>query len=127
MAFGDLHELKKPNDPELLERLQAKLGEYRERLGGEIRHPKLAIIASPSYRTTIYKIDILTKVLNLGDSDTIKSKELIEEAFGKHGDHFDAAEYFNACSAIAHYIGIPFPGAQITKELPLAKAEAVAA
>jgi hypothetical protein len=116
--FGKLPHIKKPEDADLVARLQQKLAEYRLRLEDTYRHPDLAFMVEPTYRDATYKIEVLSALLALDNGKELDLCEMVKRALEQRKDHFFGEEYFNACAVIAHYVGQPFEGSDIQKELP---------
>lgn len=85
--------IKLPENPEMVERLRAKLEEYRRRLSDD------QYKAPYAQQDTIYKIAILEKLLEDGVVDTW---DLSRELGDKYG-WFDVPAFESACGVIDNY------------------------
>jgi len=118
--FCKLPRLHKPKDSTLVARLGKKLQDYKSRLTRTFHHPDLAFSVEDGYRDTTYKIEVLSAVLALEKGKRLDLKKMVLKAMEKRGEHFFPDEYYNACAVIAHYLGTPFKGSDVRKELPQA-------
>lgn len=90
--------------------LEAKITEYNARLSECYQHPKVAMSVDQSYRSSTFKIEVATAVLNIVlPSERLSTRELMEKGWEKFGDDFEPDDYISAIVVIAKYCGITFP------------------
>jgi hypothetical protein len=119
LAFGKLPKLRKPSDHKVISRLEVKLHEYMSRRAKTFKAPDLAFAVEEGYRDTVYKIEILSSVLALEKGKKLDLKKMVLGAIQQRKEYFFPDEYFNASAVIAHYLGAPFKGSNVQKELPV--------
>ncbi len=96
--------INKPEDPDLVSKLERKLDEYKKRLSdslGEYQHPELAYMLSSSYRDSLFKSLVLEELLTAGK---VVTYDLSRKLFIEHAP-FDVQAFQNACGVVDMYCG----------------------
>ena len=115
--FDDVPIFIKPGESEKLALLKAKLAEWKARISNyknaginrEVRN----------YRVLAHRVDVLTTLLGLNEGERIAPKELLRRALLEPdpGHAFSEVEFYEACAAVGHHLGTPFPGVEFVGEL----------
>lgn len=113
--FGTLPDFKRPEDMELIARLNAKRFVYEKRIADCNMHPDMAKYCRPDYRANCYKRDVLMAIL---ENERVKPKELVASAIKKYGNSLNSWQFLEACAVIAHYINQPIPGIEFKNGPP---------
>jgi hypothetical protein len=95
--------ITRPQDPELLAKLERKLVEYQKRAqeAQGTRHPESAYLTDYHYRDALFKSAVLREVLTKGE---VKTYDLSLE-LAKQYEPLDMDRFNNACAVIAVYCG----------------------
>jgi hypothetical protein len=117
-GFKAYPDLKAPDDSTVIDGLKTKLAEYENRLAKKCHHSELFMLVDSSYRDAVYKIEIVKALLALKEFESLNLQHFVSVAIETYGDVFNPYEYFRALSVIAHYLGTPFPGSIVEKDLP---------
>lgn len=101
--------IKAPQDPQRRLQLEAKLEEYRARVGDTkgLEDEKDRIWRAPEsvvHSGAYYRMKILEAVLRDGKVDTHALSRQMSEEMKKEGTSFDVHKFNKACTIIADYI-----------------------
>ena len=94
--------ITKPEDKELLAKLERKLIEYEKRVAQTqgTMHPELAYKTSHHYRDSLYKSSVLRELLTKGK---VKTHDFSLELAKRFCESFDVDGFNNACAVVEAY------------------------